>query len=344
MRHHTFGLASIAFVLSSLANNAAATTQRTFVASNGNDANVCSLAQPCRGFARALTQTSPGGEIIVLDSAGYGPVSITQSVSIIAPAGVYAGISVLPAQDGVTIATPGVNVLLRGLLINGQGGHDGVVVNAASVELHVEACTITGLVNDGLNINSAAGTLFIRDSTFRDNRGVGMSMTGVIGTVDRTRVEHNGSDGVGIGQDSWATITDSVSDQELRERDHCLQSEIDWWWNHSADSAEFVRYRQRIQWDRRRGNQWKRSQYRRGERVPFGGFPQSEQWYPDLRPAHPLRLPRRGGKYDRGKFECGHRSDLQLGEHVGHRDKQCRDSQHERTRHRRRLRCALARQ
>lgn len=215
MQHRAFALTSMALSLSLFATtDAAATAQRTFVASTGADTNAsfnCSIAKPCRGFAAAIGVTSAGGEVVVLDSAGYGPFTITQSVSIISPAGVYAGISVTPAQDGVTIATPGVNVLLRGLVINGQGGHDGVIVNAANVELHVEACTISGLVNDGLNMNSAGGTLFIRDSIFRDNAGVGMSMTGVIGNVDRSRIEHNGSDGVGIGQDSWATITDSIA-------------------------------------------------------------------------------------------------------------------------------------
>ena len=60
-----------------------ATAQRTFVASTGNDTNPCGLAQPCRGFARAVSQTSASGEVIVLDSAGYGPVTITKSVSLI---------------------------------------------------------------------------------------------------------------------------------------------------------------------------------------------------------------------------------------------------------------------
>ncbi|MEO8674060.1 MAG: hypothetical protein ABI569_00675, partial [Casimicrobiaceae bacterium] len=71
---------------------AAATAQRTFVASNGVDNPVCSIASPCRGFAAAVAATSAGGEVIVLDSAGYGTVTISQAVSIIAPAGVYAGV------------------------------------------------------------------------------------------------------------------------------------------------------------------------------------------------------------------------------------------------------------
>lgn len=73
--------------------------QRSFVASYGNDANPCSVTLPCRSFNAALAQTVAGGEVIALDSAGYGTMTITQSASVIAPAGVYAGISVF-SGDG----------------------------------------------------------------------------------------------------------------------------------------------------------------------------------------------------------------------------------------------------
>src|SRR4029450_4715446 len=74
--------------------------QRTFVRSDGVDTDPCTLQKPCRGFAAAILLTDPAGEVIVLDSAGYGAVTITKAVSIIAPTGVYAGISVFAAQDG----------------------------------------------------------------------------------------------------------------------------------------------------------------------------------------------------------------------------------------------------
>ena len=83
-------------------STAAATAQRTFVASTGSDVDPCSVTQPCRGFARAMTQTAADGEIVVLDSAGYGPVTITQGVSIIAPAGIYAGVT-NGGGDGVVV-------------------------------------------------------------------------------------------------------------------------------------------------------------------------------------------------------------------------------------------------
>jgi hypothetical protein len=61
-----------------------------FVAAYGAAANTafnCSIAKPCRSFSDAIGVTSAQGEVVVFDSAGYGPVTITQSVSIIAPTG-----------------------------------------------------------------------------------------------------------------------------------------------------------------------------------------------------------------------------------------------------------------
>ena len=102
---------------------ALATSQRTFVSGQGSDVDACSITAPCRSFTAAIAQTIAGGEVIVLDSAGYGPVVITQSVTITAPPGVYAGISV-PAStpNGVLLNAPGITVVLRGLTINSTGG------------------------------------------------------------------------------------------------------------------------------------------------------------------------------------------------------------------------------
>jgi hypothetical protein len=49
---------------------------RTFVSGLGTDSGTCTRPAPCRTFAFALTVTTAGGEIDVLDPAGYGPVTI----------------------------------------------------------------------------------------------------------------------------------------------------------------------------------------------------------------------------------------------------------------------------
>jgi hypothetical protein len=168
MLRRTYALVSIAFALFLFAaTGAAATIQRTFVASTGNDANTCSIAAPCRGFPRAITQTSAGGEVIVLDSAGYGAVTITKSVSIIASPGTYAGISVF-SGDGVTVAAgPTDKVVLRGLTINGQGGTNGIRVTSGK-ETHIEDCTVSNLTQKGILVEGGAAVHILR-SVVRSN-------------------------------------------------------------------------------------------------------------------------------------------------------------------------------
>src|SRR5207302_10677152 len=108
----------------------AAAVPRVFVSGLGNDANPGSLTSPKRSFTSALTVTDAGGEIIVLDSAGYGPVTINKSVSIISPTGVYAGITVT-SGNGVTVSAGASDVvILRGLTINGLPGFNGIQFNS----------------------------------------------------------------------------------------------------------------------------------------------------------------------------------------------------------------------
>jgi len=123
--------------------------QRTFVSTGGVNNPTCSLINPCRDFTAAIAATNPGGEVIVLDSGGYGKVTITQSVSIIAAPGVYAGISVFPGEVGVTIdAGASDSVTLRGLTINGQGGNAGIVM-LGGASLSIDGCVIGNFPNAG---------------------------------------------------------------------------------------------------------------------------------------------------------------------------------------------------
>ncbi|MBI3150338.1 MAG: right-handed parallel beta-helix repeat-containing protein [Betaproteobacteria bacterium] len=166
-----------ALLLSFSAAFSAYAAQRTFVATSGNDANTasnCSNTAPCRGFTAALTVTDTGGEIIVLTSGGYGPVTINKSVSIIAPEGIYAGISVF-SGDGITIATPGVAVVLRGLSINRLGGSGYGIVMTAGDSLIVQNCTISNFTLDGLYISTSARVRLLETLMRGNSRGAYMS-------------------------------------------------------------------------------------------------------------------------------------------------------------------------
>jgi hypothetical protein len=197
-RAHAF--ASIAFALSILASTETlATAQRTFVASYGSDANPCSLTLPCRGFAAAVSQTNAGGEVIVLDSAGYGPVTITQSVSIIAPAGVYAGISVPVGGTGILIDGIAIAVKLSGISINGLGGGGGGALYGIRMvngfALTVDKCAIANFPNIGIGISIQP-------------LAVAGNLTTPVVTISATTVENIGQ-GIVVGFGAFATIADS---------------------------------------------------------------------------------------------------------------------------------------
>src|SRR5271169_3183206 len=105
MKHTSIIVAiGLALAVALPAAPAQAQLQHTFVSSQGLDTNNCSLATPCRHLQAALLATTQGGEIAILDSAGYNggtTVTITHAVSIVAPLGIEAEIA--PPSGGIGI-------------------------------------------------------------------------------------------------------------------------------------------------------------------------------------------------------------------------------------------------
>lgn len=189
---------------------------RTFVASSGADTNVCSFSAPCRSFGAAIAQTTPGGEVLVLDSAGYGPVTISQAVSIVAPSGIYAGISVLGGSAptiGINVTAPaGALVMLRGLAINkvGSGGTTGIRFGSGG-GLIVDRCIITGFPT-GIS-HSASGNLSVLDTQIRDG-SMGIQTGIASGTsaflVERSTIENMTGAGVEADDNSVGIVNNSM--------------------------------------------------------------------------------------------------------------------------------------
>jgi hypothetical protein len=193
-------------------SGATSLAQRAFVSGNGSDNNPCSIGAPCRTIGTALGAVAPGGEVVVLDSAGYGPFVINKAVTIIASQGVYAGISVF-SGDGITISAGATDiVVLRGLTVNGLGGSNGVTFNSGQ-SLFVERCILNGFLANGLNF-TGAGRLFTKDTIIRNNGGAGISLTGAmsslaLASIDKTRIEANGT-GLAVFDGGRASIRNSV--------------------------------------------------------------------------------------------------------------------------------------
>jgi len=178
-------VASILLCAATIPLDADALAQRTFVSSTGSDGNVCNLTGPCRSFAAAIAQTNFGGEVVVLDSAGYGPVIIMQPVSLIAPPGVYAGISVFAPDSGVVVnAGASDKVVLRGLSITGQGGMHGIVVGSAA-EVSIDNCVVSNMSDNGIFVFLSTGSISvqIRNTLVRSNGGAGLWVAGGVPNV-----------------------------------------------------------------------------------------------------------------------------------------------------------------
>jgi hypothetical protein len=180
---------------------------RSFVASYGNDANSCQLAAPCRSFTAALAATVTGGEIIVLDSAGYGPVNIGKAVSIVSPPGVHAGISVT-SGNGIDVQAGSGDVVLRGLTINGVAGSS-VGINVASAStVNIDRCSVTGMGSHGLQFQPPT-SLVVSDTLFRHNAGQGILQ--ISGNAVYVRVRSEQNTGAGLNASGQTSQTyDSV--------------------------------------------------------------------------------------------------------------------------------------
>lgn len=189
----SLGAAMIAssFLLAEAA--AAAAPQRVFVASYGIDTNPCSRVLPCRTFATAVTVVATDGEVIPLDSAGYGPVDISRSLSIIAPPNVIAQVNATD-QVGVRVGYGVSHATIRGLRVANRGS---VFVPAAiwvDRAMGVEIVDCTASSESGVAFGSGVAVT-VRDSVF-SNSDTGASLGG--GTFERVRVHSNVNDGVRV--------------------------------------------------------------------------------------------------------------------------------------------------
>ena len=202
----------LAFVVFTLLATCALAGPRTFVSGLGNDANPGTREQPKRTFASALAVTDPAGEIVALDSAGFGSTTLTlnKSISIIAPPGLYAGLRVTSGNAITVAAGSNDTVILRGLTVNSGGGGSNGIVFQSGAALHVENCEVSGFTGgNGIN-SSSPGHLFVADSVVRRNF-TGVYVNNGKLSADRCRLEKNSNPGLWVGSSAKGAIRQSVS-------------------------------------------------------------------------------------------------------------------------------------
>jgi hypothetical protein len=239
-----FRIASAAATLLVFAVALAAQSAHTWVSSTGSDANGNgTTAKPYATFAQALSNTAAAGIVSVLGPGDYGPVTITQSVTIDGTGGGSIGF----AGDGEGIyidPSAPASITLRNLTMNGGGtGSDAIFIASSGttnpVYVVIDGCLIGGFSQIGVGLGSespmymvirnttiSGGELSVR--TFQNGTAApvtgydhvsldhvtiqGASSAGVFmrnGNVDISNSNITGSVGagvVGVQADTYATV------------------------------------------------------------------------------------------------------------------------------------------
>lgn len=184
---------------------------RTWVSGVGDDVNPCSRTAPCKTFAGAVSKTAAGGEINCLDPGGFGAVTITKSITIDCT-GTFgsilnSGTNGVIVNDSATATPHTIEVILRGLAINGAGTAAGIngIRFIAGRSLALEDVFIQNETGgNGIALQPGGSAKFYAENvTVTDGaRGILMQPTGASGSLRailrNVRTQNNSGDGLRI--------------------------------------------------------------------------------------------------------------------------------------------------
>ncbi len=184
-------IAAIAISLGGV--GAARAANRIWVSGHGVDQAGCGApTAPCRSLQFAHDNVVAGGEVDILDPAGYGSLTINKAISIVNDGVGTAGIQATSGRAILIDAGPGDAVVLKGLNIDGvqKSGLNGVVVIGAGV-VTIENCVVAHFANTAIGLGPLANTLNA--------------------TISNTRVEGN-AEGVSYNPNGGSATTNIVID------------------------------------------------------------------------------------------------------------------------------------
>lgn len=227
MKFHNILLTSAAVLLCAAAMPANALSTHTWVAANGNNANSGTAVSPYADFATAVANTAAGGTVSVLGPGDYGPVTLTQSITIDGTGG--GSINFAGDGEGIYIsASSAANIVLRNLSVNGGGtGSDAIFVASSGttnvINVLIDGCLIAGFTQIGIGLGSESpmnvvvkntsiigGTLGVRTfqngtSAFNGNDTVSLDHVTIQGASSAAVFTRNG-----VVQITYSVITQSV--------------------------------------------------------------------------------------------------------------------------------------
>jgi hypothetical protein len=181
----------------------AQTPTKIFVASFGNDANDGSRGAPKRNFQAAHDAVAASGQIVALDTAGYGTLIIGKSVAVTVPPGVIAFVTAAGGSDGITInAGTSDRVALRGLIVESATAATGNGIKANTVgDLALDDCTVRNFANAAIVNTAGTIKLYAHNCTLRGN-SAGLTLQAsagsgiIIAVATNCLIDQNSSNGV----------------------------------------------------------------------------------------------------------------------------------------------------
>ena len=215
-------LLATAFAFAFFAAPAKAQAPRTFVSAAGSDSNPCSFAAPCRHFQTAVNATSAGGEVDALDPAGYGPIIISQAITIEGQGWSYIA---PPANDAaITIDAVSGSVNIRGVSLNGVGiaGTTTGILFRSGASLTIENCVVRKMTSSGIAIaQSVSSKISVSNTLVSDNGGHGIYVQPhgnnlvVTALFNRVEVYNNSLMGIGIYSNAMTGTTSLLTAQAI---------------------------------------------------------------------------------------------------------------------------------
>ncbi|HWU02647.1 MAG TPA: right-handed parallel beta-helix repeat-containing protein [Novosphingobium sp.] len=167
------------------AGPAHAAMDQTWIAVEGSDAASCTSLDPCASLAKAASVTAPSGTIFVMDSGFYGPVTLTQAVSIRSEMGRPVMIAQITINAGPADKFTIADVDLEGTAtVAGIAYPYGIKINGA-LELLVQNCGIRYYMSGdatAISINSAYQVRVTLDKTTVYANQIGVLVTDNGGT------------------------------------------------------------------------------------------------------------------------------------------------------------------
>ena len=217
MRSSALVFAVACLATPSLVSPAAALNARTWISGAGVDQAGCGpISNPCRTLQFAHDVTSPGGEVNFKDSAGFGSVTISKAISIVAD-GAMGGVLSPAGGAAITVnAGSADTVVLRGLTIEGANtGYNGIVFKAGAI-LDIANCVIQN---------------FLKAPSGSDPTGNGVLMEPSSGSlavsITNTAISHNGNNGVLYAPPTGSTAAATIIIDRLTAIDNDIGAFLD---------------------------------------------------------------------------------------------------------------------